>query len=58
MLQELEHESDRRVYTVPQLRHHPALTELQSRIAAALPGSHHDVTLTYITARGGWYDVS
>lgn len=57
-LQELERESGRRVYTVLQLRHHPALTELQARMAAEATPVRHDVTLTYVTARGGWYDVS
>src|SRR5690606_12191497 len=50
----LEQEYDRRVYTVAQLRLLPALRELQ--------GQHldrrADVELTYITARGRWYDVS
>ena len=55
-LQELEHESGRRVYTVLQLRLHPALIALRDRLRAG--GGVHDVSLTYITARGAWYDVS
>ena len=55
-LDELEAETGRRVYTVLQLRLHPALVALKALLDAS-PG-HHEVDLTYITARGGWYDVS
>src|SRR3954468_14800692 len=55
-LEELEAETGRRVYTVLQLRLHPALIALKARLAAS--AAHHEVELTYITARGGWYDVS
>jgi UDP-N-acetyl-2-amino-2-deoxyglucuronate dehydrogenase len=55
-LAELEHETGQRVYTVLQLRLHPSLIALRQRLAAA-PG-RHEVSLTYITARGRWYDVS
>jgi UDP-N-acetyl-2-amino-2-deoxyglucuronate dehydrogenase len=55
-LQELERESGRRVFTVLQLRLHPALIALRERLLAS--PRPHDVSLTYVTARGGWYDVS
>lgn len=55
-LEDLQNETGRHVYTVLQLRRHPALIALKERLDAA--GGHHDVELTYITARGGWYDVS
>src|SRR5688572_13655052 len=55
-LQELEAETGKRVYTVLQLRQHPTLVALRDRLRSA--GGDHDVSLTYITARGGWYDVS
>src|SRR5688572_14931598 len=55
-LQELEQESGCRVYNVLQLRQHPTLIALRDRLRAG--SGHHDVSLTYITARGGWYDVS
>jgi UDP-N-acetyl-2-amino-2-deoxyglucuronate dehydrogenase len=55
-LEELQHETGRRVHTVLQLRLHPALIALKQRLDA--DGGHHDVELTYVTARGGWYDVS
>ena len=55
-LQELEQEHGRRVFTVLQLRLHPALLALKARLDAE--GGEPDVSLTYITARGAWYDVS
>ena len=54
-LEELERESGRRVYTVLQLRQHPALIALRESMTKS---KRHEVTLTYITARGSWYDVS
>jgi UDP-N-acetyl-2-amino-2-deoxyglucuronate dehydrogenase len=56
-LQEIERETGRRVYTVLQLRLHPDLIALKQRLAAS-PAGRRDVNLTYITARGPWYDVS
>ena len=56
-LEELEGETGRRVFTVLQLRLHPDLVALKERLAAD-PGRQHEVRLTYVTARGGWYDVS
>jgi UDP-N-acetyl-2-amino-2-deoxyglucuronate dehydrogenase len=57
-LQELEAETGRRIYNVLQLRVHPALVALRERIAGEAPARVHDVSLTYITSRGAWYDVS
>jgi len=57
-LQELERETDRRVHTVLQLRLHPQLIGLRERLALAPPDGLYDVCLTYVTARGRWYDVS
>jgi UDP-N-acetyl-2-amino-2-deoxyglucuronate dehydrogenase len=54
-LQELEAESGRRISTVLQLRHHPNLLKLRGELSRT---RRHEVQLTYITARGGWYDVS
>jgi UDP-N-acetyl-2-amino-2-deoxyglucuronate dehydrogenase len=56
-LEELEAESGRRVYTVLQLRVHPQLLALRERLGAD-PKRRHQVRLTYVTARGGWYHVS
>jgi UDP-N-acetyl-2-amino-2-deoxyglucuronate dehydrogenase len=57
-LEELEHESGRTVNTVLQLRLHPQLIALRNQLNAAPGGQMHDVCLTYITARGAWYNVS
>ncbi len=57
-LAELERESGRRVFTILQLRKHPALVALRDRIARETPAVRHEVDLTYITSRGRWYFVS
>jgi len=57
-LEDLERESGRRISTVLQLRLHPQLVALRSQLATATPKDLHDVCLTYVTARGSWYDVS
>jgi UDP-N-acetyl-2-amino-2-deoxyglucuronate dehydrogenase len=57
-LEELEAETGCRIHTVLQLRLHPQLIALRDRIAAESSTEQHDVTLTYITARGRWYDTS
>ena len=50
-------ETGGRVSTVLQLRVHPQLIALRERLLADR-SRRHSVRLTYITARGGWYDVS
>lgn len=54
-LAELEAETGRRVWTVLQLRVHPALVALKRRLDAEPGDRKHRVRLTYITARGEWY---
>jgi UDP-N-acetyl-2-amino-2-deoxyglucuronate dehydrogenase len=56
-LQELEQETGCRVHTVLQLRLHPELVAVRDRLRADTT-AQHEVCLTYITARGRWYDVS
>lgn len=58
-LRELEEETGGRIYTVLQLRVHPSLIALREKLLAEPEGrAPHEVVLTYITARGAWYDVS
>ncbi|HYK03000.1 MAG TPA: Gfo/Idh/MocA family oxidoreductase [Thermoanaerobaculia bacterium] len=57
-LEELEQETGQRVYTILQLRLHPALVALKEQLAQETERKKREVTLTYITARGSWYDVS
>lgn len=57
-LLEIEKDTGKRVYTILQLRLHPALQELKRQVDAAPPGKVFDVNLTYITSRGNWYYAS
>lgn len=57
-LAELEHETGRRIYTVLQLRHHPALQAVRARLLASPPKKPLEVVLTYMSRRGAWYHVS
>lgn len=54
-LKEIERESGRSVNTILQLRMHPEIVALRSRIAKEGVDTKHDVDLTYITSRGHWY---
>ncbi len=57
LLEELEGESDARVYTVLQLRVHPSLLALREKLQAE-PDRRHQVRLSYVTSRGRWYHFS
>lgn len=57
-LQVIEQESGGRVYTILQLRLHPAIIAFKDRVEEAVAADrsrHFDVTLDYITSRGAWY---
>jgi UDP-N-acetyl-2-amino-2-deoxyglucuronate dehydrogenase len=56
-LEEIEQETDCRVFTILQLRLHPAIVALKRRIDA-VPSATHDVDVTYVTSRGHWYHSS
>lgn len=58
ILQELEEEYGQRVWTILQLRVHPALIELKKKIEAEKSEKRHKIRLTYITSRGTWYHYS
>lgn len=55
-LEEIEHETKHRINTVLQLRVHPALIALRESLQNE--NTVHNVSLTYITSRGPWYQVS
>jgi UDP-N-acetyl-2-amino-2-deoxyglucuronate dehydrogenase len=55
-LEEIEAETGRRVFSVLQLRVHPALLALKHKVSTV--HGRHSVSLTYVTSRGHWYDVS
>lgn len=53
----MEADTGRQVYTILQLRLHPAIIDLKQKIDAE-SDRIHDVDLAYITSRGRWYHVS
>ncbi len=57
-LEELEAETGRRVFTILQLRVHPALLALRESLRSGPPDRMHQVSLTYVTSRGPWYRYS
>jgi UDP-N-acetyl-2-amino-2-deoxyglucuronate dehydrogenase len=57
-LEQLERETGRRVWNVLQLRTHDKLAALRDRVSSEPVDRKHEVILTYVTARGLWYDVS
>jgi len=57
-LQEIEKETNRRVYTILQLRLHPKILELRKKIQDGPKDKIYDIDLTYITSRGNWYNIS
>ncbi len=57
-LEEIEHETGKRIYTILQLRLHPAVQALREKVQTSPPGKVFDVDLEYITSRGKWYHYS
>lgn len=57
-LQEIEKEIGRKVFTILQLRHHPAILQLRNEVKSKQPGKKYQVNLDYITSRGNWYQHS
>jgi UDP-N-acetyl-2-amino-2-deoxyglucuronate dehydrogenase len=60
-LQEIEKETGQNIYTILQLRHHPAIIRLNEKVKSEKekePSKTYDVDLTYITSRGAWYHRS
>ena len=57
-LQSLEKETQKKVYTILQLRLHPSIVALKNKIAIAPKNTKYDIDLTYITSRGKWYFAS
>ncbi len=57
IIKDIEAETGRRVFTVLQLRYHPAILALKKEMEAS--GSKiHEIDLSYITTRGKWYSKS
>jgi UDP-N-acetyl-2-amino-2-deoxyglucuronate dehydrogenase len=57
-LQEIEKETDKKVYTILQLRLHPNVVALKEMVAKADKNKRFKVDLEYITSRGNWYHIS
>jgi UDP-N-acetyl-2-amino-2-deoxyglucuronate dehydrogenase len=58
VLEEVEGRTGRRVYSIFQLRLHPALIALKQRLESERHRDKYDLSLTYTTRRGPWYHVS
>ena len=54
----IEAETGKHIHTILQLRVHPALLKLKAGLEEGDRSSQHDVQLTYVTARGPWYQIS
>ena len=57
LLQKVEQQTGKRVYTIMQLRYHSALIDLKSKIDSENDKTF-EVKLKYITPRGKWYHYS
>lgn len=57
-LHEIENETGKRVFTILQLRLHPAIIALREKIKQGPADKIYDVDLKYITSRGNWYQQS
>ena len=57
-LQMMEKETGKKVYTILQLRLHPAILALKKKIDEGPKDKIYDIDLTYITSRGHWYMTS
>jgi len=57
-LADLERESGKRIYSILQLRVHPAIAALREKVRQAPAGKKYAIDLTYITSRGKWYFAS
>jgi UDP-N-acetyl-2-amino-2-deoxyglucuronate dehydrogenase len=54
-LADIERDTGQSVFTILQLRVHPAIKALRQHILAQPVDRIHDVELTYVTSRGQWY---
>lgn len=57
-LAEIEKETGKRIYTILQLRLHPAIIALKQKIENGPADKVYDIDLSYITSRGRWYFIS
>ena len=57
-LTEIERETDKKVYTILQLRLHPGIIALREKIKNGPRDKVYDIDLQYMTSRGHWYHSS
>jgi UDP-N-acetyl-2-amino-2-deoxyglucuronate dehydrogenase len=57
-LEDLQKETDQKVYNILQLRLHPSIIALKKQVAEAPKDKIFDIDLTYLTSRGNWYYTS
>lgn len=57
-LKGVEEETGRKIYTILQLRLHPAILALKEQVNRSPQNKVFDIDLTYITSRGLWYYAS
>lgn len=57
-LVEMERATGQRIFTILQLRVHPAIVALRERISRQHSDRKYEVDLTYVTSRGRWYQQS
>lgn len=57
-LEEIEKETNNRIFNILQLRHHKAILDLKDKIDKAPSNKIFNVDLAYLTSRGKWYTHS
>ncbi len=57
-LRRTEKETGKQIFSILQLRLHPAIKALKNKIENDLSDHIYDIDLSYITSRGKWYDKS
>jgi len=57
-LEEIEKETGKKVFTILQLRLHPSIIALRSKIQSGPVDTIYDIDLRYVTSRGNWYHSS
>lgn len=57
-LSSIEKETEKKVYTILQLRLHPSIIALKKKVENGPKDKVYDVDLTYLTSRGHWYYTS
>lgn len=55
IIKDIEAETGKRVFTILQLRHHPAILKLKKKVDDAGKDKFYIIDLSYITTRGLWY---